>query len=384
LAVTVMLMPFISDEINVIALRGYLQNIANTSAIDNRMLALYGLAMLGEPVLLDLQRYAALDSLSVRNTAYVALGLIALGDVQTARDLYTRRIAPHIQRIAPYYRVDIGANSMEILDVTSVVALLAAQLGMPEALGLHNYAVTGRFAVIQPRAGSSRPNTAQMNAYMLLNLERLKFISYEIENRTGSAAGITYTLFGETVTRDFGHGGQFTLRIPAQNMHEFNLLSVTGQVGAVSIIRTPLEDMEPVENDVTVRREFFRAGTNTRATTFAQDELIRVQITVDYSARDITGTYVITDFLPAGLALVDGSARMGQRGSNPGWHAWATTEGQRVTFFDHNGRFDRIHTYYYYARVINPGVFRAEGTIVQSLNAREYLVVGQDAILTII
>jgi hypothetical protein len=383
LEVTVKILPFIRDEINLISMRNYLQGIYASSATDNKMLALYGLAMLGEPVLFELRRYAMLDNLSVRNYAYIALGFEAIGDTQAARDIYNERIAPHIQNIAPLYRVNAGTNRMEILDATSVAALLASRLGLPEAIGLHNYATSHRFAAIQPRVDNQR-DTVALNAMLLLNLERLNFISSEIENYTDAEASITYTLFGETVTRELRRGGSFTLRIPAQSFREFNLISTTGEVGAVSIVRTPLEEMNTVENDLTITREFFRGETNERATTFAQDELVRVQITVNYSARDLAGTYQITDFLPAGLTHVANSARFSPRDNRAhGWHAWVTTEGQRITFHDHNGRFDRSHTYFYYARVINPGTFRAEGTIVQSLGAREYMVVGDDAVLTI-
>jgi len=173
------------------------------------------------------------------------------------------------------------------------------------------------------------------------------------------------------------------LRIPAQNMHEFNLVSVTGQVGAVSIVRIPLEEVDIVETDLAVTRQFFRAGTNTAATEFAQDELIRVQITIDYSRRNLSGSYVITDFLPAGLTLVENSARFGDHNHTAGWWANAATEGQRITFFDFNRRFYRINTYYYYARVVNPGTFRAEGTLVQSMGAREYMTVGACATIII-
>jgi len=365
LETTVMLMPFIMDEVNTPALRRYLNNIFHGTSQDNKMLALYGLAMLGEPVLLDLQNYAMVANLSVRNTAYVALGLTALGETQAAEYLFTNRIAPHIQRVAPYYRVNVGNNRIDILDATSVVALLSAELGKPQSIGLHNYAVR------------------RLTCDLTLHLERLAFISLEIENHNPAAASITYTLFGEEVTRDLSGWRQFTLRIPAQNFHEFNIISITGDVGAVSIVRTPLEDIEPVDNDIVIRREFFRAESNTKADTFEQDEIIRVQITIDYSARDISGSYVITDFLPAGLALVDRSARFGSISNTSGHWRHATTEGQRVTFFDFNGRFDRIHVYYYYARVINPGTFRAEGTLVQSIGAREYLSVGEDAVITI-
>jgi uncharacterized protein YfaS (alpha-2-macroglobulin family) len=166
-------------------------------------------------------------------------------------------------------------------------------------------------------------------------------------------------------------------------MHEFNLVSVTGEVGAVSIIRTPLENMSTVANDITVRREFFNAGSTTPSTTFNQGDLVRVQITVDYSSRDLSGSYIITDFLPAGLVHAPFSARFGDRQNTPGWHAWVQTEGQRITFYDHNGRFNRNHTYYYYARVVNPGTFTAEGTLVQSVGAREYMVAGVNTVLTI-
>jgi len=365
LQVTVMLMPFVLDEINVPALRSYLNTAFTGRSSDNRMLALYGLALLGEPVLLDLQRYAEVENLSVRNVAYVALGFAALGETQTATNLYNQRILPYIQRVAPYYRVNVGQNRNDILDATSVVALLAAQLGMPQSLGLHNYA------------------TRRHTCDFALNLERLAFINHEIENFSNIPASITYTLFGQERTRDLSRGRQFNLRIPAQNMHEFNLVSVTGDVGAVSIVRTPLENIEPIDDDITITRQFFRAGTNIQTNTFAQDELVRVQITIDYSARAMQGSYVITDFLPAGLVPIANSARFGARNSTPGQWRHVRTEGQRVTFFDHNSRFDREHVYYYYARVVNPGVFRAEGTLVQSLGAREYMSVGESVMITI-
>jgi hypothetical protein len=373
-----MLIPFIKDEINQAALRGYLWNIANGASVGNVALALYGLALLGEPVLLDLQSFANLPELSIRNAAYTALGLAAIGESHVAREIYVKGITPHIQHIAPYYRVNAGTNRNEILNATSVVALLAARLGMPEAMGLHEYTVAHSFDSFK------RSDPYRSDAFLLMNIERLLFITDEIKNRANAEASITYTLFGETVTRELGFGGQFTLRIPALNMHEFRLVSTTGEVGAVSIVRTPLHNLEATDSDLVIRRQFFKGSSNTAATTFEQGDLVRVQITVDYSAVAMSGSYIITDFLPSGLVHVANSARIGNNQSGlSGWWAFATTEGQRITFYDYNGRFDRMHTYYYYARVINPGTFKAEGTLVQSIGAREYMTVGADATLTI-
>ena len=37
------------------------------------------------------------------------------------------------------------------------------------------------------------------------------------------------------------------------------MISATGEVGAVSVVRTPLEDMEAVENGIKIRREYFKS-----------------------------------------------------------------------------------------------------------------------------
>ncbi|MCL2404995.1 MAG: Ig-like domain-containing protein [Defluviitaleaceae bacterium] len=366
LAVTVRLMPFIMDEINVHSLRNYLYNIFEGDNAENRTRALYGLAMLHEPVLMDLHNYAMVEDLPVQDVAYIALGFVALGEMHMAQTLYSSRILPYIQQISPYYRVYVGTTRSDILEATSIVALLAAQLNMPERIGLHQYTLLHH------------------TNNLLVNIQQLSFITHEIQHVNDQPASITYTLFGEEVTRDLSLGQSFTLRIPAQNLHEFNLTNVVGDVGAVSIHRVPLAEVEIVDADITVTRSFFRAGENTARTTFDQGDLVRVQITIDYSRRALTGSYKITDFLPAGLVHVPASARFGSNDGTPGQWRHVTAEGQRVIFYDFNGRFDRVRTYYYYARVVSPGTFRAEGLIIQNLGVLDYLTIGEDDVITIL
>jgi len=365
LGATVRMMPFVMDEINTHALANYLYNALRNQNQLSRARALYGLAMLGEPVLLYLHAYAAAENLSVQDMAYIALGFAALGETNTATALYVQHIQPQIQRVAPYYRVDMSGRA-QTLETTSVVALLASQLQMPERIGLHQYV--------------TRNHTAQW----LVGMHRLAFIVNEIANVEQADASVTYVLFGEEITQDVSGGRSFTLRIPAQSLANFSITGVTGDVGAVSIHRVPLEDIEPVEASITIERRFFRAGETTPRTTFNQGDLIRVEIRIDYSRNAFAGSYKITDFLPAGLVLAPNSARFGDRDITPGQWRFATDEGQRVMFFDHNSNFNRTRVYYYYARVINPGTFRAQGLIVQSMAAREYMVIGEDDVITIL
>jgi len=370
LATTIAMMPFVMDDINLHALRTYLYNIAYGERGENKMLALYGLAMLRHPVLLDLERYLLLDGLSVVDLAYIALGFVALGETTAASAIYNDRILPHIQAIAPFYRVYTGTTHADIVEATSVVSLLASQLGKPERFGLHNYSVNN-----QPHHFQTDPMPNAIN--------RLTFIANEIDRLDDTSASITYTLFGQEFTRNLTGRHGFTLRLPAENLHHFNLTDVQGSVGAVSIHRVPLEDIDTTDNNITIIREFFVAGTDYPTTTFNQDDLVRVVITVTHAGTDVHGSYQITDFLPAGLAHVPNSARLPVR--TTGW--WrATAQGRTVSFFHHNSRFDegRTRTYVYYARIIGTGTFTAEGTMLQSLTASNYIAIGESTTITIL
>ncbi|MCL2392682.1 MAG: Ig-like domain-containing protein [Oscillospiraceae bacterium] len=361
LALTVRVLPFIRDEVNVPALNSYLMNIFSASTGENRIIALYGLAQLGAPVIQELHMYARAQNLSVSDAAYLALGLLSIGERHGAAALYAEHIAPRLQQMNPYYRIEGDYRFRD----TSIAALLAQELGRPERDGLHRYTERHR------------------HDDLLTQLDRLSFIAREIRAVNHVAASITYTMFGQSITQDLSGWGHFTLRIPTMNLSDFAIIDITGEVGAVSIHAVPLEDMEIIDNDITIRRQFFVAGSRTPATSFSEGDLVRVEISIDYTRRALQGSYMITDFLPSGLVFVQDSARSQEQSGMYRSRAWATSEGQRVMFFDHNSRFNQVRTYFYYARVINPGEFTAEGTVVQNLGARAYLTVGESAVIQI-
>ena len=361
LELTVTVLPFIRDEINLQAVRGYLKNIFSSSTGESRIIALYGLAQLGAPVMQDLHTYSRAENLTIRDAAYLALGLAAIGEKHRASELYEEYIVPNLQEMAPYYRIK---DDILFRD-SSVAALLAQKLGVQERGGLHLY------------------TNGHEYDDLLTKLERLSYISLEIGTVNIADASITYTMFGESFTQDLSNGRQFTLRIPTMNLHEFNITGITGDVGAVSIHSVPLEDVEIIDNDITIRRQFFKEGSRSPVTSFNEGDLIRVELTIDYTRKSLNGSYMVTDFLPSGLVFVQESARFQEQSGINRSRAWVVSEGQQVLFFDYNSRFSQVRTYFYYARVINPGSFTAEGPIVQNLDAREYLTIGAPEVIRI-
>ena len=425
LETTVRLMPYVMDELNVSTLKNYLYGIYEGDNSGNKMCALYGLAMLKEPVLLDLGNYAALfdagsetakgmPGLSTMDMAYVALGYCALGETGIASALYDAKIAPNLQRITPYYRVNAGVDNDDILEATSAANMLATMLEKPEREGLYEYCVKNYTTDI------------------LINVEKLAYIEHEIAKRTDAGGSITYTLFGEKYTRELKNGGSYTLRIPAQSMSEFKLTAVTGDVGAVSAYKKPMTEIGKIDSAIKITRSYHKAnefgtpgssssgsgkssggnssdgggsgsgsgssssGSGTsgaaRSTnaapsyTFEQGDLVRVQLWIDYSAKAINGSYCVTDYLPSGLEYVGNSAKIegaSSFGYGYGCYRYCTADGQKVTFYDYNGKFNKGYMYYYYARVINPGTFKAEGALVQNLNAKDSFTVGEPATVVI-
>ncbi|MCL2811392.1 MAG: Ig-like domain-containing protein [Clostridia bacterium] len=366
LETTVKLLPYIQNEININALKNYLYNIYEGDNANNKMCALYGLAMLKEPVLLDLDGYATLDGLPVKDIVYIALGYDALGETGAASALYDSRIAPNLEQITPYYRVNTGVDHDDILEATSAANLLAAKLNKPEREGLYQYCIQNRTTDI------------------LINVEKLAYIRHEIDKRTETSGSITYTLFGQAYTRELENGCSYTLSIPAQNISELVLLEVTGDVGAVSAYKIPMTEMGHMDPDIIVNRRYYKANGKESGHVFEQGDLIRVELWIDYSAKAIQGAYCVTDYLPSGLEYVSGSAKVdGTNDIGYGYFRYAKVEGQKIMFYDYNRRFNKGYLYYYYARVISPGTFKAEGALVQNLNAKDSFAVGDDSVMVI-
>lgn len=363
---TVKLMPYIKDEINTGALKNYLYDTYEGEGSDNKMCALYGLAMLREPVLLDLNSYCLLEELCAKDAAYIALAYCELGESGAASELYDSRIRPQLEEAAPYYRVNTGADNDDILEATSAVSMLASRLDKPEKDGLYQYCLKNHTTDI------------------LINVEKLSHIEREIAKRTEASGSITYSLFGEQYERALENGGSYTLRIPAQNMSEFRLLEVTGDVGAVSVYKKPLTELSELDSNITVRRRYYKADESESSYSFEQGDLVRVQVWIDYSAKAVNGSYCVTDYLPSGLEYVSGSAKIsGAYSFGYGCYRYCTVRGQQVTFYDYNGFFDKGALYYYYARVISPGAFKAEGPLVQSLSSKASFTVGDDSVVVI-
>ena len=366
LGLTVKLMPLLAKEWDPGRLRDYLY-AQYESEDKSKTKALYGLAMLEEPVLDDLEAYMGLADMSAEDAVYLALAYMALGDTETASVIYDRYLSDQLEYAEPYCLVNAGTNRDDVLELTSAAAQLAARLGRPEHEGMYRYCV------------QNHPED------VLIGLEQVAYIRRELANKTPESGAVTYRYLDETYTKELS-GGSFVLKVPNQNIGGLEILEVNGGVGVVSCQERALDAETEQDQRITVKRRYYKVGSDESSTHFRQGDLVRVNLWIDYSDMAMDGSYTVTDYLPAGLAYVDGSAKMDEKETGDfgrGYLRYCSIDGQKVQFYDWNCRFYTGRLYYYYARVISPGTFTAEGTLVQSLTAKDSLTWGENALLTI-
>lgn len=216
---------FARDMVETQKLKSYFYKILDTNNLDTKIKALYGLAALKEPVLLDLDRAAELDNISLTDTIYLALSYCELGELTKAEQVYDERIRMYIEEFTPYFRVNTGVNKDDILEATSLCSYLASKLDRPEKTGLYQYC------------------TRNYATDILLSTEKLLFISNEIGKKSSETASFTYSFNGEEKIVTLENGRPHCITLLSNQLSNFVITSVQGDISVVSIFKEDVLDI---------------------------------------------------------------------------------------------------------------------------------------------
>ena len=347
---TAKMVVFAKDMVNTEQLKKYFnQELSNNNS---RIKALYGLSVLGESVLLELNKAETIDNLSITDTIYLALAYYKLGDTSKALEIYNERIAQYIEEYAPYYRVNVKSSKDNMIEATALCAYLSVLLDKPESDGLYQYC------------------TVNFTKDILINTEKLLFISEKIKNLSVEDVEFTYSYDGEEKTVFLKNGQSFSLNLLPLQLKNFEITDVKGDVSLVSIFKENVFDIKEKSNDISIRRSYHHInGTPLNSNTLQQGDVIKVRLTWSISDTAFDGVYEITDYLPSGL--------------KPN-NAFYNTEGQKITFYVYNSSYWKSTPYIeYLARVVSPGVYTAQGPVIQSRTSRDIINSGKTEIITV-
>lgn len=310
---------------------------------ERQLIALYGLAALGEPVLVPLQTLLGEEDLSWRERLYLGLAAQELGDDTTAGTVYHGLLDDYGESRAPLHRLRVGSDQDDILEATALAAILGAGLGDDLAPALFDY--------------TSNNYTEDI----LIELEQISYLAQVLPRLSPVAVRFAYTLDGERREVELGRGESFTLEVTPQQLADIQVEQIDGRVGVAASFTAPLNraDIE-TDPDISVTRRY--GGP----VVLEEGSLVLITLDVELGPQALDGCYQVTDLLPSGLRPVTAGRRSGfpLEGLFP-----YRVEGQRVSFcvFDTPVREDPK----YYARVVSTGEYTAEPAVIQSMKSAE-------------
>ncbi len=361
---TAKLAAFVKDDVNAAKLKEYFYDILYGDSSGIKGNALYGLSVLKEPVLLELDKAAKVSNASIKDMLYIALAYCQLGEIPKAQKIYNELILKNIEEFKPYFRVNTGSDNDDILECTSLASILAAKLDMPQKEGLYNYCISNYTQDI------------------LINIEKLLYINEEIGKHKEGTVKISYSLYDKTETKELNNGQMFALKIPSQNLSQFKVNSVEGEVSLVSLYKQGVTEISKTDDNISVSRSYTIYGDDSAATTtFKKDDIVKVHISWDAGKKALDGSYQITDYLPSGLKPIDSPALMGVNDDD--YYCYYNIDGQKVTFYVYKNDDGDYRDLTYYARVVSPGTYTADGTIIQSMSSKDSINVSNVDIVEI-
>ncbi len=343
-------------------LRNFFRNVVDdpNEGRDRVSIALYGLAALGEPVLFQVQDLLQAADLSPTEALYLSLAALELGDGQSARSAYDSVLAKYGEVRDPYVRVKAGVDQDDILEATSLAAILGAALGDTYHEGLFRYV------------------TDSYTNDILIYLEELLYLSRLLPTLSPEPVRFAYVLDGERREVELASGRTQSLELSPTQLAAIRFEDIEGQVAVTSLFTVEASPSNLAsDTSISLQREYSAGGRVT--TEFVQADVVKVTIRYSLGATPFDGCYQVTDYLPSGLRLITQPYRRGIQDTSLRYPY--VVEGQKVSFCV--ARDAISGPIVYYARVVSRGEYQAEPAIVQSLRSFEIANLSESATVTI-
>ncbi len=319
--------------------------------------ALYGLSVFKEPVLVTIQNIKNDRNLTLKDKIYIALALDNLGAKEEARAYYKAEIKPNLTSREPYTFVNRLQNQDENIIATVLLAGLTASLSEPEADGLGSYAL------------ENYPKDT------LKNFEMLLYMRSALPLLKGGDVGFSYQTGQKSGSKTLKNNEVFRLELSREELAAVKFSNITGRIGLVSTFEkesTPTEARKDMS--INVSRTYSVDGKQTIQ--FKEGDLVRIDLAPTFAPGSLEGSYQVVDYLPSGLRAVTNiqTAPFRQDGQYPRFPS--SIEDQKITFVVWKS-FPR--PFFYYARVVSKGDYKAEPALIQSLRSAESSNISNEA-----
>jgi len=334
-----------ADRFSTQSLKNYFNLILNSSneSRERKIVALYGLAGLEEPVLTTLNFLKNQSDLNPKEQIYLGLSLVKLGDKESARKTYKNLVEKSKMDAGETSKINIGSSAEEISINTSLIAILSAQLEEKDAPKFFQYL---------------QDNYPKEN---LVYLSEINFLRNMIPRVSSAELEFSYILNDQKTIKKLASGDSFSLQISPTELDKLKVEVTKGELGILSRYQVPFES-KPKDSEVEISRSFEVNGK--KSTTFKEGDTVKVIFDFNLKDKASDGCYQITDYLPSGMKPLTGVS-----------YLRVSQEERRLAVFPYNIEAQKVSfcvdkkstkPLSYLARVVGKGEFLADRAIIQS------------------
>jgi alpha-2-macroglobulin len=343
---------------------------------ERALLAIAARSALGEDTLEELDAISPEGTLSTSERLLLGLGLSAAGDTERALAIERELLGQHGQQLGAWVRLwdDTPGEILSARDTRERSAVLTALLAILAADVGDEATATAADAYVRYDPPSAT----------LASLQHLAVIDRLIARTVASPASFAWELDGEGGTVELAPGESHPLTLTAAQRMAIRLAPLSGSLGVATSWDEPLAASAPSQDEtIRVTRSVLPEGAICAADT------VEVTIAVDLGPAALTGCYLVTDMVPSGLAPIRETAGWPRRSATLDVDSPLSIAGQRVTFCAYREPDDPAveargsHLLRYEARMITPGTYAWEPTLVQAAEAPESWRLGEASRITL-
>jgi len=322
------------------ALKGYFYGILeDTSATGDDIIAsLWGLAALKEPVLVDIEGLLTQEKLNPKDKIQLAIALTELGDEADALRIYNEIIKDHGRQSGTALFIKAGGDINDILELTSLAAVLSTKLGLEERYDLMSYVLSS--------SGDK----------VLANLEQLICIA-EDKPDSKKISRFTYVLDGKRNEVTLKGGEVFSLALKPEQAQKISFEDIDPDIVMAASYPGKVEDLGKSDSNIALTRNYSLIP-NAKGP-IKQGQIVKVELVPKFTESSPEGFYEITDILPAGLRYIK-PLNYDIRECYP-----MERNGQKVVFAYHYSKKSPQKSIIYYARAAVPGTYTADQAIMK-------------------
>ncbi len=364
---SVLMLPMIRDDVNTLMLAKYFENAWYDSGRIEKGAVLYGRTLLDEPVLLDLQTYASLDNLTTKDKLYLGLAYVTIGDTYKAKELYEEAVSGLLEEFGEqvYIQAETDAKSYEL---TALGMLLASKTQQEVHEQFYTYLTT------------------HFNKDVLIHSHLYQYILDELEGREATTGQVTYQYNGQEKTIVLENGWPQTITIPSATVQQLDIVDVQGDMAVTATYMTDLITSRLQEENVSVTRRYYNYQTGEEQTSFKEGDIVKVVLDWDVASQAIDDSYQLTDYVPSGLKALDNPWQLGLQRDDMYWYR--EVEDQKVRFYIYKRSEpltdnEEKTEFSYYARITSLGKYTAESPIIQGVQVKDSMYIGERTSITI-